>query len=343
MEVERAVIHGIQTLIARLDEGEEALVVSDTHFGLKVRGVVETDYKGLSRMLEKVSSDGRLRLVVLLGDIFELWMGRLNDILSTSYDFLRRLAGLGVTIVYVSGNHDRIVSNISLKSEFGLGDLYIVPDFMILEADGERVVLLHGHQFDGLFAATKGLWKVQSYIYTLSEALIALPGPLEWFIAFLSAALVFVIFSVAYPPNVPELAALYAAAVILLAPLIILLWREIQGRVWYLLVIPVASSFFRGRSRGKSIKAIAGKKSFKSTVKVLEEITGGFRGLVFGHTHVPGISEADGLVVANTGSWLKNERVYGTYLLIRGASFELYSVSDGLLERVSLSAERAAP
>ncbi len=323
MEVERTVMHGIQTLVARLEEGEEALVVSDTHFGLKVRGVVETDYRGLTEALDRVASEGRVKLVVLLGDIFELWTGGVGDILSTSYDFLRRLAGLDVTIIYVSGNHDRVVSNLALKSETGLGDLYVVPDFFVLEVGGERLVLLHGHQFDGLFSATKGLWKIQSYIYALSEALIALPGPLEWLLAFLSAALVFVIFSVAYTPDVPSLAALYAAAIFLLAPLIILVWRELQSRIWYLLVIPL-SGIMRGRSRGKSIQALAKKRSFTNTLRLLQEITGGFQGIVFGHTHVPGIDRVGGVLAVNTGSWVLEEETHDTFLIIGDGGLRLY-------------------
>ncbi len=324
VEVERTVMHGIQTLRVRLGEGEEALVVSDTHFGLRVRGVLQTDYRGLAEMLSRLAEEGRnIKAVILLGDIFELWTGRLGDILATGYDFLRRLAGLDATVIYVSGNHDRVISNISLRSELGLGDLYIVPDFVVLESGGGRVVLLHGHQFDGLFSATKGLWRIQSYIYALSEALIALPGPLEWFMAILSAALVFVIFSVAYPPHMSELAALYAAAVFLLAPLIILVWRELQGRVWYLFLVPL-SGIMKGRSRGKSIDDMVAKKSFKNTVSVLKEITGGFGGLVFGHTHVPGLKRTQGLLVANTGSWVISESEHDTYVVIGDGSMSLY-------------------
>ncbi len=326
-DVERTVMHGIQTLLVRLGDGEEALVVSDAHFGLKVRGVLQTDYRGLAEMLSRLAEEDRnIGVVVLLGDIFELWTGRLGDILSTSYDFLRKLAGLDATIIYVSGNHDRVISNISLRSELGLGDLYIVPDFIVLESGGERVVLLHGHQFDGLFSATKGLWRIQSYIYTLSEALIALPGPLEWFVAILSAALVFVIFSVAYPPNMSELAALYAAAAFLLAPLIILVWRELQGRVWYLFLVPL-SGLLKGKSRGKSIEDMAARGSFKNTISVLAEITGGFKCLVYGHTHVPGLRRVNGLLMANTGSWVLSEKDHDTYIIIRDGGVELYSWS----------------
>ena len=327
MRVVKRVFNGIKTVEAYLQEGEEALIVSDTHFGLKVRGVYVTSYKELVDMLRQVSGTRRIKLVVLLGDIFELWVGGLQGILSTAYDFLRTLASLDATIIYVSGNHDRIISNIYLESAKNLEDVYVVPEFAILNVSGKRILLIHGHQFDSLFVATKGLWKIQSYIYTLSEALIALPGPFEWILAFIAAAVVFAIFSLMPFSTLPETLAIYLAAFFLFLPLIILVWRTIQDKLWYLLIVPMASTIFRGRSRGKSVEFMVRKPVFGKTVRLLDEIIGGLDAIVFGHTHVPGIIEWNDVTVVNTGAWVKNNEgaKTNTYVVISRDAIELFS------------------
>ncbi|RLE59955.1 MAG: hypothetical protein DRJ35_04550 [Thermoprotei archaeon] len=331
MKILQKNLSGIKTIEAVLEDGEEALIVSDTHFGLKIKGVYATSYIELTDMVERLKRDGRkIALVVLLGDIFELWTGNFQGILSTSYDFLKSLADLKATILYVSGNHDRIISNISLKSNKGLGDLYIVPEFAILNVSGKRLVLMHGHQFDTLFLATKGLWKIQSYIYTISEAFIALPGPTEWILAVLSAMIVFAIVSFMPKYTLSELVTIYLASFFLFLPLIILVWRTIQDKIWYLFLIPVTSTLFRGKSRGKTVNEMISKKSFRSTVELLEELIGKISGIVFGHTHVPGLVSWRGIIVANSGSWIRNQNSdeHNTFILVNSRGITLYIWKD---------------
>lgn len=328
MKIFKKNLSGIKTIEAVLEDGEEALIVSDTHFGLKIKGVYATSFIELADMVERLKKDGRkIVLVVLLGDIFELWTGNFQGILSTSYDFLKSLVDLKATILYVSGNHDRIISNICLKSNKGLGDLYIVPEFAILNVAGKRFVLIHGHQFDALFLATKGLWKIQSYIYTISEAFIALPGPTEWILAILSAIIVFAIVSFMPKYTFSELVTIYLASFFLFLPLIILIWRTIQEKIWYLFLIPATSTLFRGKSRGKTVNEMINKKSFRSTVELLEEIIGKISGIVFGHTHVAGLVNWRGIIVANSGSWVRNQNFdeHNTFIIVNSRGITLHN------------------
>ncbi|WP_052643396.1 UDP-2,3-diacylglucosamine diphosphatase [Syntrophotalea carbinolica] len=86
---------------------------------------------------------GSLRSLVMLGDIFEFWLGYRHTVFSAYLPLLERLRRLheaGTELVFVEGNHD-----------FHLGpyfsetlDCRILPDGGALERDGRKIFIAHG-------------------------------------------------------------------------------------------------------------------------------------------------------------------------------------------------------
>jgi len=329
LKVESAELDGKTVLKIVLEEGEEAIVISDTHFGLRIKGRYVTNYRQLAKLAEYIREKGKqVKLVVLLGDIFDFWQADASDLMISSYEFLRELMKLDATIVYVAGNHDRIVAKIALRSS--KGDIYVVPDFSLLKSGGKTFLLIHGHQFDRLFLATKGLWKIESYMYALSEALLALPGPLEWGIALLSALSTVTLIYVTPPLPHPLDLVLYYASAVLILPLVILVWRSLQSKFWYLLIKPLSASMLRGRTRGKALDQLIKKKSFIKYIEFYRSIINPLDGIIFGHTHIPGVIKWNNLIIANSGSWIREkEAVYNTFIKILNGEIKLYQWKQG--------------
>ncbi|UNQ73233.1 UDP-2,3-diacylglucosamine diphosphatase [Infirmifilum sp. NZ] len=295
-------------LEVELQDGEEAVVVSDTHLGLRFRGRSLSRYEDFAEFLAKYCRDEKVSLVVLLGDIFEFWNASVGDIVRSAYDPVKELAKADKTIVYVAGNHDRIIANLRLESRRGRGDLYVVPDFFILKVGGRRFLLLHGHQLDTLFLRVKSLWKLQSYIYVLSESLFYLPGPLEWVFAGLSTLILLLILATFGVSSLSGELLLGLAAFFLLSPMIILSWRKLQDKVWYGLIQGLAARVFRSRLRGKSLSNIAVSKPLHALLDMLESVPeiGRVDGVILGHTHVPELLVENSRIFANSGSWVEN-------------------------------------
>ncbi|MEZ0345786.1 MAG: UDP-2,3-diacylglucosamine diphosphatase, partial [Infirmifilum sp.] len=295
-----------RTLEVELSDDEEAVIISDTHLGLRYRGRELSRSEELADFLENVSRDSRVKLLVLLGDIFEFWSAGVGDIIRSSYDPMKVLAASDKTVVYVAGNHDRIVSHLQLESRRGRGDLYAVPDFLILKAGGKKYLLLHGHQLDTLFTHVKGLWKLQSYVYILTEPLFSLPGPSEWILAAISTLVLASILATVKASTLSEEIILTLAALFLATPLLLLSWRKLQDRLWYGFIQRIAYRMSKSRLRGKSLENLSVSKPLKHLTRMLETLPeiGKIDGVIIGHTHVPELIVENNRVYANPGAWV---------------------------------------
>ena len=116
--------------------------IADAH----LRSPDDANYRRLLDFL--AAQQGRIRTLVLLGDIFEFWVG-FRHVVYTPYvpilDALRRLREAGTEIVYVEGNHD-----------FHLGPYFrdtlgcrIFPDGGGIDLDGRHIHIAHGDLIDG--------------------------------------------------------------------------------------------------------------------------------------------------------------------------------------------------
>jgi len=324
---------GIPLPLITLEDEEEAVILSDTHLGLNVKGRVASKSRELAEFFAYLRST-KTKLVVLLGDVLELWNAPLHSVMRAAYEPLRELSRSNATVVYVAGNHDRILAGLHLIGRRGEEDLVVAPEAVLLEVSGRKALLFHGHQLDRAFLITRSLWKLQSYVYTFSEALLALPKGLEWVLAGL-AALLFLGLIAIIPAGslVVEIAVMLLAA-FLLSPLLLLLWRNFQDEVWYLLIQPLAGRLSRGRLRGKSMRTLAVSKPLRKLLGLIESIVGRVDIAVFGHTHVPELLEDNGRVFANTGSWVENGNAATcTFLRVKPGEILLSQWANGA-ERV---------
>jgi UDP-2,3-diacylglucosamine hydrolase len=113
-----------------------AIFVADAH----LRKPGDRNYLLMLKFLEE--QRGRTDILVLLGDIFEFWIGK-RRVIADHVPLVDALEGLhrqGTQLVYVEGNHD-----------FHLGPVFterlacrVLPDGGSIELDGKQVYLAHG-------------------------------------------------------------------------------------------------------------------------------------------------------------------------------------------------------
>jgi len=336
--------------IIRLDKSESAIIISDAHIGLSKKSKnAKCNLKDLYSFLKalhnnKLDCEKELKqpsLFVLLGDFLDFWQGDINTILCDFYSIAKVLLSLNFLKLYVAGNHDRIIGRVILKDIEGKNDFLIMPEMAVLESGGKRFALIHGHQFDSLFIKLRGLWQIESYIYSLAEGFMSLPGRSEWYLAGFSAlsGLLLLIYSELLR-KIPGFIRpfVYVAPLLLMLPLLIMTIRKIQDELWYLFVLPLSQSLNLQRTKFKHLKEIS-KKVILDWLKANKDLIGEANGIIFGHTHVPGIAVTNGYVFANSGSWLTEKYKRGisnTFIYVENGEIYLFQYKNGkclLLEK----------
>ena len=327
---EASLLKGVLHL--NLRKSSKVLVLSDLHLGLSRRDA-RSNVEDVVKLLRYVSKHIRPSWIILLGDVLELWQAKATKVLESAYAFFRELFPIDVSIVYVAGNHDRILAGISLKGFEHQKPLYIVPRYVLIRINGKRVLALHGHQFDSLFTLTLGLWRLESFIYTLSESLISLPGLSEWVLSLISAGVASLMMVVYYtfPLSFWTRLGLLIGSILLVMPVIVLVWRYIQSELWYLVVMPLSLNMPFRRSRYRGLNEITSSRGFRKFLKSVERDFGRIDCLVFGHTHVPGLRRIGNIVVVNSGGWISERgRASGNaFVLIEDGSVKLFRWDEG--------------
>jgi len=194
-----------------MDKEEGSIVViSDTHLGLRpsawkipgLRNTLSCEPKILSGFLNwlkkleegepysiRLSDDSEKRLLppselILLGDIIELWDASDRAIEYCSRDFNRAVSELECEKVYVLGNHDDVLVEVSTVLPSGTSSLDIVTDIYPRESEetpflkrgGRSYIFLHGHQFDTLSQLAGPLSKSLAWTRDGAEAF----GTFSW-------------------------------------------------------------------------------------------------------------------------------------------------------------------
>jgi UDP-2,3-diacylglucosamine hydrolase len=133
-------------------------IFSDAHLG---SGSPEADRRKvakISELCELVKRDGD-RLVIL-GDLFDFWFEYKHAIPKDNHEvlfMLRELVRAGVTVDYVSGNHDFWMDNF-FEDQLGLG---VHKDALEMTYAGMRLYLTHG---DGLAPGDRG-YRVMKWVF----------------------------------------------------------------------------------------------------------------------------------------------------------------------------------
>lgn len=133
--------------------------VSDVHLGTS-----GSSARALVEFLRGVECE----TLYLVGDIVDGWQIRKgwywpashNDVVRTILKFARR----GTRVVYLPGNHDE-----AFRDYVGLefGDVELLDEDVHVTADGRRLLVLHGDQFDGVVLYARWLAFLGDHAYTL--------------------------------------------------------------------------------------------------------------------------------------------------------------------------------
>jgi UDP-2,3-diacylglucosamine pyrophosphatase LpxH len=117
------------------------LVVSDLHAGHP-----DADVPAFLEFLEACGSvEGGV--LVLLGDIFDLWRRRNGPLLVEHGELLDRLTRLrGLDVRYLVGNHD--FSLLAIAARGGGRGPFPVARRLLLEVDGRTTLFLHGYELE---------------------------------------------------------------------------------------------------------------------------------------------------------------------------------------------------
>ena len=145
----------------------EILVLSDIHlgtYGCRADAVVQ--------YLKTVKPE----MLILNGDIVDIWQFSKNYFPKSHIEVLKqilRIAGTGIPIYYITGNHDDALRRFS---GFSIGNFHLV-DKLILNIDGKKAWFFHGDVFDASIQYSKFIAKLGGYGYS---ALILLNVFINW-------------------------------------------------------------------------------------------------------------------------------------------------------------------
>ncbi|MFN7175762.1 MAG: UDP-2,3-diacylglucosamine diphosphatase [Thermaurantiacus sp.] len=104
----------------------------------------------------------------LVGDIIDGWRLKRGWYWPTRHnDIVRRvmkMAKKGTRVIFIPGNHDEVLRDfVGLK----LGDIEILPEALHITADGRRLLVLHGDEFDGVVLYARWLAFLGDHAYAL--------------------------------------------------------------------------------------------------------------------------------------------------------------------------------
>ncbi|MCM2318025.1 MAG: UDP-2,3-diacylglucosamine diphosphatase [Pseudomonas sp.] len=129
-----------QPLPPKRKQSVRTLWISDVHLGTR-----DCQAERLDAFLKRYAPER----VYLVGDIIDGWKLRSGVYWPQSHtNVIRRLINMsrrGTEVIYVTGNHDECLRR---YADLVLGNIRLVDEAEHLTADGRRLLVLHGDQFD---------------------------------------------------------------------------------------------------------------------------------------------------------------------------------------------------
>lgn len=129
-----------QPLQSKRKQHVRTLWISDVHLGTR-----DCQAERLDVFLKRYAPER----VYLVGDIIDGWKLRSGVYWPQSHtNVIRRLINMsrrGTEVIYVTGNHDECLRR---YADLVLGNIRLVDEAEHLTADGRRLLVLHGDQFD---------------------------------------------------------------------------------------------------------------------------------------------------------------------------------------------------
>lgn len=139
------------------------LFLSDIHLGFKPARVRE-----LNEFLQGVEADS----IVLVGDIIDalslcqrvFWTAEHTQVVRT----LLARGRAGARLIYIPGNHD---ASLAMLANMLPGQFEVHREWVHRTARGERLLVLHGDQFDGVVTCPRWLTHLGDALYYVSVGL----------------------------------------------------------------------------------------------------------------------------------------------------------------------------
>jgi UDP-2,3-diacylglucosamine pyrophosphatase LpxH len=143
--------------------------VSDIHLG----------FKGCSaELLLDFLHCVEMEYLFLVGDIIDVWSMKKSMFWPQAHNNVVRTilgkAKRGTKVIFVPGNHDEVFREFDGAV---FGNLEIHKDYIHAGADGRRILILHGDEFDSVVKFSPWLAKLGSNIY---DILLALNPYINW-------------------------------------------------------------------------------------------------------------------------------------------------------------------
>ncbi len=142
---------------ARTSRYHRTIFISDTHLG--TRGCK-------AELLADFLAKNACQTLYLVGDIVDGWQLRRrwywNDAQSRVVHEILRKVDEGTRVIFVPGNHDEFLRPYCGRSYAGIE---VTRDAIHETADGRRLLVIHGDQFDGVIALAKWLAHLGSWAY----------------------------------------------------------------------------------------------------------------------------------------------------------------------------------
>lgn len=144
--------------------------VSDVHLGIKA---CRADF--LLDFLKSIECE----YLYLVGDIIDLWSMKKGIYWPQSHnDAIRAILGMakrGTQVIYIPGNHDELLRDYDGMS---FGNVHIRKEAVHTTADGRKLLVIHGDEFDSVVRCGKFLAVFGSHVY---EVLLKLNRAFNFF------------------------------------------------------------------------------------------------------------------------------------------------------------------
>lgn len=142
------------------DREYRAIWISDVHLG--TRGCQAEFLLDFLRANES-------EYLYLVGDIFDGWRMKKSWFWAQSHNdviqkILRKVRK-GTKVVYIPGNHDECLRDFS-GAALQLGGIQLQDEAIHVTADGKRLLVIHGDQFDGVVKYAKWLAHLGDWAYS---------------------------------------------------------------------------------------------------------------------------------------------------------------------------------
>jgi len=140
-----------------------ALFISDCHIG--------SDYCNHEKLL-KLLSEIECEYLYIVGDFIDGWIlsrkFKWNNNYNTILQKILRMSRKGTQVYYVWGNHDDFIEPFT-GIYFG-ENVQVVRETSHVTLNNEKILIIHGDQFDGIVTKNKWIQHIGSVIYDYSLA-----------------------------------------------------------------------------------------------------------------------------------------------------------------------------